>query len=100
MDQSGFIVTSTTILAANVGGNKYLVQVCPTTVRLLDASAVLVQDLEMESGFTVTSASILDPYIALVSSSGRTALIRFSETSRNLTLTYPIPTKVNFILRK
>lgn len=95
MDQSGFIVTSATILAANVGNNKFVVQVCPNTVRLLDASAILVQDVEMESGFTITSASVLDPYIALVSSNGRTALIRFSETSRSLTLTFPIPTKVD-----
>lgn len=92
LDQSGFNVTSPTILAANVGSNRFIVQVCPSSVRLLDAGASVVQDLELPANFTTVSASAIDPHVALLGQDGRIGLVRFTEGSR-LELTFPIPPK-------
>ncbi len=93
MDQSGFNVTSPTLLATNLGNNRFVVQVCPTSVRLLDAAATVVQELEMDSDFIVTSASASDPYIALMATNGRIGLLRFIEGSQ-MEIIFPIPSKV------
>lgn len=94
MDQSGFNVTSSTVLAANLGNNKFIVQICPTSIRLLDATASIVQELEMPSEFIISSASACDPFVGLQSSDGRVGLLKFVEGSQ-LSLTFPIPSKVS-----
>lgn len=95
MDQSGFNVTSPTILAANVGNNKFIVQICPTSIRLLDVAAVVIQELDMESGFVINSASVSDPYIALMAENGQIVFARFVEGSR-LEISMSVPQKVCF----
>ena len=95
ISEAGFDVNSPTILAANVGDNRFIVQVCPSSVRLLDASASVVQELGINADFApIASASAQDPHIALLGRDGRIGLVRFiAETSR-LELTFPIPPKV------
>ena len=93
VDQSGFNVTSPTILAANLGNNKFIVQICPTTVRLLDVNASVVQELEVASDFVINSASACDPYVLLLSSDGRVGFLKFVEGSQ-LSLSFPVPSKV------
>lgn len=97
MDQSGFNVTSPTVLAANLGNNKFIIQVCPSSVRLLDAAAIIVYELEMDSGFQIASASASDPFVSLISSDGRIGLLKFIEGSQ-LELAFPIPNKVKVLL--
>lgn len=97
MDQSGFNVTSPTILAANLGNNRFIVQVCPTSLRLLDAAAVVIQELEMESDFLISSASVSDPYVALLAQNGRVGLVTFVEGSK-LEVAFPITAKVGRLL--
>lgn len=92
MDQSGFNVTSPTILAANLGKNRFIVQVCPSSLRLLDAAATVVQELEMESDFLISSASVSDPYIALLAQNGRVSLVTFVEGSK-LEMAFPVSSK-------
>ena len=76
MDQSGFNVTSATILVANLDCNRFVVQVCPASVHLLDATTgALLHQLSMGDDFRVRSASVLDPHVALLSQCGRIATI-------------------------
>lgn len=93
MDQSGFNVSSPTLLATNVGNNRFIVQICPSSVRLLDATASIVQELLMDPDFTVVSASALDPHISLLGHNGQIGILKFTEESA-LELTFPIPPKV------
>lgn len=98
MDQSEFIVMAPTILAANLGNNKFIVQVCPNAIRLLDAAASSVQEIELEADFCIASASCIDPYVAVLSSLGHVGLLKLVDGSR-LELTYPIPTMASFSLK-
>jgi cleavage and polyadenylation specificity factor subunit 1 len=93
MDQSGFNVTSPTILAANLGNNRFIVQVCPTSIRLLDAAATVLQELIMDSDFLITSASTSDPYVTVLAESGRIGFLTFVEGSQ-LEIFFPVPSKV------
>lgn len=93
MDQSGFNVTSSTILATNVGNNRFIVQVCATSVCLLDSGAVVVQELRLDSDFSIIAASALDPHIAVLGQDGRIGILKFTEGPR-LDLSFPIPSKV------
>nr|CAG4648139.1 EOG090X0AVX [Moina brachiata]SVE93186.1 EOG090X0AVX [Moina brachiata] len=95
VDQSEFIVMAPTILAANLGNNKLIVQVCPNAIRLLDAAASSVQEIELEADFCIASASCIDPYVAVLSTLGRVGLLKLVDGSR-LELTYPIPTMASF----
>lgn len=91
-------MTSPTVLATNVGNNRFVIQVCPSSVRLLDATATIVQELEMGSDFLITSASASDPYIALMATNGRIGLLKFVEGSQ-LEIVFPIPSsKVELFL--
>ena len=94
MDQSGFITTAPTVLAANLGNNKFIVQVCPTATRLLDAAASSLQEIDFPSDFYVLSASSVDPYVAVLSSLGRAGLLKLVDGSR-LEITYDVPNKVS-----
>ncbi len=94
MDQSGFNVTSPTILAANLGNNRFIVQVCPISVRLLDATATVIQELVMDSDFLITSASASDPYVAVLTENGRIGLLTFVEGSQ-LEMIFPVLSKVS-----
>lgn len=95
MDQSGFNVTCPTILAANLGNYKFIIQICPSSVRLLDATATVVQELEMDSDFHISSASVSDPYVGLMTTDGRIGLLKFGERSQ-LEMSFPITTKARF----
>lgn len=96
MDESGFDTTNRTILAANLGNNRFVVQVCPNDVRLLDAvSAALLYQLtvkmkveEGEEEFVVRSASVLDPYVALLSQDGRIQLLRLELKAQTCSLVF------------
>lgn len=93
MDQSGFTTTAPTVLAANLGNNKFIVQVCPTAVRLLDSAASSIQEIELPPDFYVVSASSVDPYVAVLSSLGHVGLLKLVDGSR-LEITYSYPNKV------
>jgi cleavage and polyadenylation specificity factor subunit 1 len=93
MDQSGFNVISPTILAANLGNNRFIVQVCPKSVRLLDAAATVLQELIMDSDFLITSASVSDPYVVVLTENGRIGLLTFVEGSQ-LEMLFPVSSKV------
>lgn len=76
MEQSGFNVTSATILAANLDSNRLVVQVCPSSVHLLNATTgAILHQLTMTEDFLIQSASALDPYVALLSQRGQIGMI-------------------------
>ena len=76
MEQSGFNVNSATILAANLDCNRLVVQVCPGSVHLLNATTgSILHQLTMTEDFQIQSASALDPYVALLSQRGQIGMI-------------------------
>lgn len=76
MEQSGFNVTSATILAANLDCNRLVVQVCPGSVHLLNATTgAMLHQLTMPEDFPIKSASALDPYVTLLSQNGQIGMI-------------------------
>jgi len=70
IDNSGFNAQSPTIFAGNLGLNKYIVQVCPTSIRLLDGSTE-IQDVPLDSeSSNIVSCSISDPHSVLLLADG------------------------------
>ena len=52
MDQSGFNVTSPTILAANIGNNKYIIQVCFEFLNIFVQVQIFNIDLDMPDEYS------------------------------------------------
>eukprot|EP00794_Sanderia_malayensis_P018649 gene18649-20530_t len=70
IDNSGFSTQYSTVHTGNIGNNKYIIQVCPMSVRLLQGVKQL-QEEPMESGSsTVVFCSIADPYFLLITVDG------------------------------
>ncbi|KAL5021877.1 hypothetical protein ScPMuIL_001032 [Solemya velum] len=63
LDHSGFSTQCTTVYAGNIG-NKYILQVSPIGIRLLEGVKQL-QHIPMESGSPLVGCSVADPYILI-----------------------------------
>ena len=62
-----------------MGGNQFIVQVTKEDVLLLkDSDLTQAVDLQLEAGDKVVSASICDPYLSLLTSSGAAIVIQLS----------------------
>lgn len=70
IDNSGFNAQNPTVFAGNLGLDKYIVQVCPMSIRLLEGSKE-IQDIQMGSDSpNVTFCSIADPHAVLLMADG------------------------------
>jgi len=70
IDNSGFSTQYPTIFTGNIGNNRYIVQVCPMSVRLLQGVQQL-QEIAMDSGSSaIVFCSIADPYFVLMTTDG------------------------------
>ena len=70
VDNSGFNLQSPTVYAGNLGLNKYIVQVCPQSIRLL-AGVDEVQDIPLDSGSSnIIFGSMADPHGVLITEDG------------------------------
>ncbi|RVE54698.1 hypothetical protein evm_000819 [Chilo suppressalis] len=76
VDSSGFMTGASTVLAANLGNNKYMVQVTTTAIRLL-TNGVQIQSMQLE--WTAASAAVADPYLCVVSVCGRALVLALRE---------------------
>ncbi|XP_027198651.2 cleavage and polyadenylation specificity factor subunit 1 [Dermatophagoides pteronyssinus] len=75
LDQSGFITQSPTIFAGNIGDNKYILQVCARSVRLLDGTREL-QHFPIDIGSPLVHVSTADPYAVIISEKGLIIMLR------------------------
>ena len=76
LDSSGFCTTSATVFAGNLGGNQFIVQVLPDSVRLLRHTELL-QTVQLQSllNSPIQSACVSDPHLAVLSQEGECAVL-------------------------
>ncbi|XP_060807779.1 cleavage and polyadenylation specificity factor subunit 1 [Amyelois transitella] len=85
VDNSGFITSSPTIFAGNLGNNKYMVQVTTTAIRLIKNGSQL-QSLPLE--WRAAYGAAADPYVCVLSAAGRALVLALRELrAANGTLT-------------
>lgn len=79
IDNTGFSTNGPTVYACNLGNNKYIVQVTPTTVRLLQGVTQL-QFVPLDLGSLIVYASSADPYISMLTADGQVITLMLRET--------------------
>lgn len=79
IDNTGFATNGPTVYACNLGNNKYIVQVTPTTVRLLQGIQQL-QFVPLDLGAQIVYASSADPYISMLTEDGQVITLMLRET--------------------
>ena len=91
IDKSGFNAQYPTVYAGNLGLNKYIVQVCPATIRLLDGSREL-QEIPVDSGSSgITFCSVADPHTVLLLADGSITYMQLIEDFNGPKLKLIIP---------
>ncbi|KAG8038870.1 hypothetical protein G9C98_003177 [Cotesia typhae] len=78
VDQSGFSTQSTTVFAGNLGANRYIVQVNPMGVRLMQGTNQ-IQHMPLDLGCPIIYASCADPYVVLLAEDGQVILLTLRE---------------------
>ncbi|XP_038067908.1 cleavage and polyadenylation specificity factor subunit 1-like [Patiria miniata] len=92
LDHSGFSTQTPTVFAGNLGDNRYIVQVSPSSVRLLEGVNQLQHiPLDLESDITLCSLS--DPYLLVITERGDVMLLTLKAdqygSGHRLSLTKP-----------
>ncbi|CAC5370759.1 CPSF1 [Mytilus coruscus] len=93
LDHSGFSTQTATIFAGNIGDNKYIIQVSPSGVRLLEGVKQL-QYLTVEQTSTICQCSVSDPYALLMTEAGMIFLLTLKQDAvsgnSRLSMTKPL----------
>ncbi|PVD20429.1 hypothetical protein C0Q70_18584 [Pomacea canaliculata] len=79
LDHSGFSTTTRTLHVANLGGRKYILQVSPTTIRLLEGVNQL-QHIPIDIGSPIQRCSVADPYIMLMAEQGQVVMLTLKQS--------------------
>lgn len=74
LDHSGFSTQTPTIFAGNIGNNRYIVQVSPMGVRLLEGVKQL-QHIPIDVGSAIVHCSVADPFLLVMSQEGQLVLL-------------------------
>lgn len=74
LDRTGFITKEATIFAGNLGGNKYIVQVSKSRIRLMQGTKCL-QTILLDQRSPVVSCASTDPYLALLTESNELMIV-------------------------
>lgn len=69
LDHSGFSTQNPTVFAGNLGEGRYVLQVCPMGVRLLDGTRQL-QHIPLDVGSPIIGGSLADPHVLIQSAEG------------------------------
>ncbi|KAF5272324.1 hypothetical protein FQA39_LY07925 [Lamprigera yunnana] len=78
VDNTGFSTQGPTVFAANLGGNKYIVQVTTMGVRLL-YGITQMQHIPLDLGSPIVHASSADPYLSILSADGQVITLMLRE---------------------
>ncbi|XP_046842270.1 cleavage and polyadenylation specificity factor subunit 1-like isoform X2 [Xenia sp. Carnegie-2017] len=78
LDHSGFSTQHPTVCAANLGEGRYILQVTPMGVRLLDGINQ-IQHIPMDADFSsIIWCSVADPYTVMMTADGTLMLLTFT----------------------
>uniref|UniRef100_A0A8C4Q1K6 Cleavage and polyadenylation specificity factor subunit 1 n=1 Tax=Eptatretus burgeri TaxID=7764 RepID=A0A8C4Q1K6_EPTBU len=80
LDHSGFNTQGPTVYAGNLGGNRYILQVSPMGVRLMQGTRQ-VHHIPLDLGAPVVHCSVADPYAIILSSEGHMMQLQLREES-------------------
>ncbi|XP_043925808.1 cleavage and polyadenylation specificity factor subunit 1 [Protopterus annectens] len=73
LDTSGFATQGPTVFAGNIGDNKYIVQVSPLAIRLLEG-VNQVHFIPVDMGSPIIHCSMADPYVVVMSAEGQVTM--------------------------
>ncbi|KAL0962202.1 hypothetical protein UPYG_G00337050 [Umbra pygmaea] len=69
LDTSGFATQGPTVFAGNIGDNKYIIQVSPMGIRLLEGVNQL-HFIPVDLGSPIVQCSVADPYMVIMTADG------------------------------
>uniref|UniRef100_A0AAY5EY66 RSE1/DDB1/CPSF1 second beta-propeller domain-containing protein n=1 Tax=Electrophorus electricus TaxID=8005 RepID=A0AAY5EY66_ELEEL len=69
LDTSGFATQGPTVFAGNIGDNKYIIQVSPMGLRLLEGVTQL-HFIPVDLGSPIVQCSVADPYVVVMTAEG------------------------------
>ncbi|XP_077335360.1 cleavage and polyadenylation specificity factor subunit 1-like [Lithobates pipiens] len=75
LDTSGFATQGPTVYAGNIGDNKYIVQVSPLGIRLLEGVTQL-HFIPVDLGSPIVHCTVADPYVVILSAEGQLAMFQ------------------------
>ncbi|XP_041422699.1 cleavage and polyadenylation specificity factor subunit 1 isoform X1 [Xenopus laevis] len=73
LDTSGFATQDPTVYAGNIGDNKYIVQVSPRGIRLLEGVTNL-HFIPVDLGSPIVHCAVADPYVVILSAEGQVSM--------------------------
>ncbi|XP_018430492.1 PREDICTED: cleavage and polyadenylation specificity factor subunit 1, partial [Nanorana parkeri] len=80
LDTSGFATQGPTVYAGNIGDNKYIVQVSPLGIRLLEGVTQL-HFIPVDLGSPIVHCAVADPYVVILSSEGQVTMFQLKSDS-------------------
>uniref|UniRef100_A0A8C3API0 Cleavage and polyadenylation specificity factor subunit 1 n=1 Tax=Cyclopterus lumpus TaxID=8103 RepID=A0A8C3API0_CYCLU len=69
LDTSGFATQGPTVFAGNIGDNKYIIQVSPMGIRLLEGVTQL-HFIPVDLGSPIVHCSVADPFVVIMTADG------------------------------
>ncbi|XP_054620302.1 cleavage and polyadenylation specificity factor subunit 1 [Dunckerocampus dactyliophorus] len=69
LDTSGFATQGPTVFAGNIGDNKYIIQVSPMGIRLLEGVTQL-HFIPVDLGSPIVHCSVADPFVVIMTAEG------------------------------
>ncbi|KAG9472914.1 hypothetical protein GDO78_016085 [Eleutherodactylus coqui] len=75
LDTSGFSTQGPTVYAGNIGDNKYIVQVSPQGIRLLEGVNQL-HFIPVDLGSPIVHCAVADPYVVILSAEGQVTMFQ------------------------
>ncbi|XP_034017429.1 LOW QUALITY PROTEIN: cleavage and polyadenylation specificity factor subunit 1 [Thalassophryne amazonica] len=69
LDTSGFATQGPTVFAGNIGENKYIIQVSPLGIRLLEG-VTQIHFIPVDLGSPIVHCSVADPYVVIMTAEG------------------------------
>lgn len=78
MEKTGFCSNIPTVFVANIGNNRFIVQVTTKTIRLLQGNRLL-QNIPIDIGCLIEGASVADPYVCIRAENGQVITLALRE---------------------
>ncbi|MBN3295375.1 CPSF1 factor, partial [Amia calva] len=73
LDTSGFATQGPTVYAGNIGDNKYIVQVSPMGIRLLEG-VIQLHFIPVDLGSPIVQCTVADPYVVIMTAEGQVTM--------------------------
>lgn len=80
LDTSGFATQGPTVFAGNIGDNRYIVQVSPLGIRLLEGVNQL-HFIPVDLGAPIVQCAVADPYVVIMSAEGHVTMFLLKSDS-------------------